>query len=85
MGVKKYLWTLVVATFNMTVTVVFTLLVVWHTVGKHRMQFHPNTIPTLWKALADIFICAVLHEIDFYYLHRYANNINEHCRMLSLG
>ncbi len=71
MSLKKYLWTLLVATFNMTVVVLASLLVAWHAAAKNRMVFAPNKIPTLWIATWHIVLCILFHEVAFYYLHRY--------------
>lgn len=70
MGLNKYLWTLIVATFNMTVVTAATLLVIWHAAAKSRMQFHPSNIPTVWRAALDIILCTIFNDIGFYYLHR---------------
>ncbi len=70
MKLEKYLWTLAVATFNMSVVVVAILLFMWHTAAKHRMEFHPSKMPTAWRTVCDIIFCTIFHDIGFYYLHR---------------
>ena len=74
MGLRKYLWTATVATFNMTVVVVAVLLVVWHA-GKYRMKFHPSEMPTVWRALWEIVLCILYHDVAFYYFHRLCNEL----------
>lgn len=54
----------------MTVVVAAVLLAVWHTAAKDRMQFHHSEMPTVWRALWDIVICTIFHDVAFYYLHR---------------
>ncbi len=70
MELRKYLWAMVVATFNMTAMVLVTLLAVWHTAAKWRMHFHPDTLPTFWRVVADITLCTIFNDVCFYYLHR---------------
>lgn len=71
MGMRKYLWTMVVAMFNMTVVTLATQYIIWHVLAKRRMQFHPSEMPNVWKALLDITLCIIITDILFYYLHRY--------------
>lgn len=70
MDTRRYADAVFVSTFNMTVIVVATLLVIWHTVAKDRMLFRPSELPTLWKATTDFIFCAIFDDIGFYYLHR---------------
>lgn len=70
MSAKKYLWTALVATFNMSVLVLVTLLLTWHLLGKRRVRLLPEQVPGIWRATADLTLCAVINDIWFYYFHR---------------
>ncbi len=72
MNLPKYLEATVVSMFNMTVVVLLGFTIVWYGIAAARMELLPSKLPSVWRAMWDIFLCICINEVSFYYVHRSA-------------
>jgi len=56
-------------------------LVLYALGGWHTLFDHSATLPSVWVVLRDVFVCRVLREVAFYYLHRLAHHPRLYARV----